>query len=357
MAGKIAASDEAIVVVTACDEKYAHGAAAAIRSAIDSVGGQQPMRVFVLDGGITPRTKMRLRRSWRGKKVTVSFLTPDLNAIRDMPVSDHINLSTYLRILMAELLPSDVERAIYLDADTIVLRDLRELWSVPLEDYYCAATQDVFVPVLNPFEAFSHPIHIVTMKMTIPYPIPNYRELGLSGTAPYFNAGIMLANVDKWRREQVAKRAFECLRTNGDNVRYWDQYALNTLFSGNWKIVDPRWNQNSHVFRIPSWDLSHYTEEVFNLVKQDPWIVHFDYKPKPWDLESKHPFRKQFFQALDRTAWWWWRPRRSMRENAELAVKYSGDLFRSYRRWRQTRFSPVVRAWKYRLLGRKPKAA
>jgi len=171
------------------------------------------------------------------------------------------------------------------------------------------------------------------------------------------NAGIMLVNVDKWRREQVAKRAFECLRSNGDKVRYWDQYALNTLFSEKWKIVDPRWNQNSHVFRIPSWDLSHYTEEVFNLVKQDPWIVHFDYKPKPWELESKHPFRRKFFQALDRTAWRWWRPRRSMRENAELVAKFSVDLFRSYRRWRQTRFSPVVRAWKYRLLGRKPKAA
>jgi len=349
-------ASDPIVVVTACDENYAHGAAAAVRSAIDSVGPTRSLRVFVLDGGITEPTKDRQLRSWRSRNVSVTWLRPDLDAIRDMPVSDHINLSTYLRILMAELLPADVSKAIYLDADTLVLRNLAELWSVPLDDYYCAATQDAFVPVLDPLMAFDHPIHCVTLTMTSPYPIPNFRELGLVGDAPYFNAGIMLVNVARWRRDEVARRGFECLRINGDNVRYWDQYALNTLFSGQWKIVDPRWNQNSHVFRIPSWDLSHYTEDEFQRVKQDPWIVHFDYKPKPWELESTHPFRRHFFQALDRTAWRGWRPRRSFQERTEVIAKIPGNLFRSYRRWRQTHWSPLIRTWKYRILGRKKAA-
>jgi len=356
-----AAWNDAIVLVTACDENYALGAAAAIRSAIDSVGSQQRIRVFVLDGGITRATKWWLRRSWRGRNVAVGWLTPNLQAIGDLPVSGHINLSTYLRLLLAELLPADVEKAIYLDADTIVLRDISELWATPVNDFYCAATQDAFVPVLNPHEAFSHPIHSMTIPNMSPYPIPNYRELGLAGTAPYFNAGILLVNVAKWRREQVARRALECLRANGDAVRFWDQYALNTLFSGNWKIVDPRWNQNTHVFRIPHWELSHYSEDEFSRVREDPWIVHFDYKPKPWVRDCAHPFREAFFQALDRTAWRSWRPGSSMQErmqeNADYLRKYSDDLVKRYRQWRRTRFSPTVRAWKDRLLRRKRKAA
>jgi len=336
---------EAIAVVTACDENYVRGAAAAIRSAIDSVGPEQPVRVFVLDGGITDRSKARLVRSWRQPNVVTEFLQPDLAAIGDMHTSDHINLSTYLRILLADLVPADVTKAIYLDADTIVRRDLTHLWSEPLGDALCAATNDIFHPYLNPCEALRRPIHCMLLK-TNPEPIPNYRELALPGNAPYFNAGVMLVNVERWRREQFSRQAFACLRDNADHVRYWDQYALNVLCSGRWKSVDARWNQNSHTYRLPGWHLSHLDQAEFERLKHDPWIVHFDYVPKPWDLDSKHPFRQDFFRALDRTCWWWWRPRRPMRERLQI-------LHQNYRKWRQKNWSPRVRAWKERWLGRR----
>jgi len=351
--GKQSHHDEPLTIVSASDDNYVRGVAAAVRSAIDSLPAGRAARVFVLDGGITDDSKARLRRSWARKNVSIQWLQPDLDAIRDMPVSQHINLSTYLRILLAELLPAEIDRAIYLDADTIVVRNLDELWSHDLEGSFCAATQDAFVPVLDPEEALPHPVHAMTMRGVDPRPIPNYRELGLNATAPYFNAGIMLVNVDRWRKEHVARKAFECLRDNAGAVRYWDQYALNALFSGQWKKVDPRWNQNSHVFRIPNFELSHYTEAEFAAVRTDPWIVHFDYIPKPWDIESRHPFRKLFFRSLDRTAWRGWRPGRTWQARAEIASKAAKQAYQGYRKWRQTRFSPVVRACKVVLLGRK----
>jgi lipopolysaccharide biosynthesis glycosyltransferase len=340
---------EPLVVVTACDENYVRGAAAAIRSAIDSVAPWQPVRAFVLDGGITPRSKSRLKRSWRQFNVSTMFLQPDLASIGDMHTSDHVNLSTYLRILMADLLPDDVTRAIYLDADTIVRRDLAELWREPIGDALCVATNDIFHPFLNPREACPRPVHCMQLN-TNPEPIPNYRELGLPGTAPYFNAGVMLVNVKLWRQEQFSRQAFHCLRVNAAHVRYWDQYALNVLCSGRWRAVDPRWNQNSHVFRLPGWELTHLEQEDFEQLRQDPWIVHFDYVPKPWDLECKHPFRGDFFRALDRTSWWWWRPRRTVQQRLQRTHQ-------AYRKWRQENWSPVIRSLKERWLGRKRRAA
>jgi lipopolysaccharide biosynthesis glycosyltransferase len=341
---------EPLVIVTASDDNYVRGVAAAIRSAIASLPAHRAARIFVLDGGIREVSKARLCRSWNAANVTVEWLSPDLDAIRDMPVSDHVSLATYLRILLAELMPSDVERAIYLDADTIVLRNLEHLWSIPLDGMYCAATQDAFAPVLDPAIALSHPLHAMTLPGVDPRPIPNYRELGLSPTAPYFNAGIMLVNVDRWRREQVACRALECLRDNAGQVRWWDQYALNTLFTGQWKIVDPRWNQNSHVFRIPTWELSHYTEVELDLLRREPWIVHFDARPKPWDSDSIHPLRGCFYEHLDQTAWRGWRPSQDFRQRWQR-------LYNAYRSWRRQRFAPIVRDWKQRLLGRRREAA
>src|SRR5262249_4150553 len=149
-----------------------------------------------------------------GPNISVDWLKVDLEAIGDMPVSEHISLSTYSRILLAELLPAEIDRAIYLDADTIAVRNLEELWSHDLEGLYCGAAQDAFLPVLDPEQTFSHPLHSMTMRGVDPRPICNYRELGLVPTAPYFNAGIMLVNVERWRRECVARRAFACLRDN-----------------------------------------------------------------------------------------------------------------------------------------------
>jgi lipopolysaccharide biosynthesis glycosyltransferase len=339
-------ASDTVVIVTACDENYVLGAAATVRSAIDSLGPHQAARVFVLDGGITNESKARLLKSWKAENVTVDWLRPDLETIRDMPVAGHVSLSTYLRILLAELLPPDVTRAIYLDADTIVMRSLGELWSVPLQGAFCAAAQDAFVPVLDPPRVFSRPLHSMTLPGWSPYPIPNFRDLGLRGDAPYFNAGVMLVNVARWREEAVASRAFECLRVNAAHVRFWDQYPLNTLFSGQWKILDPRWNQNSSIFRVPGWEFTHYSEAEFGQVTSDPWIVHFDSLPKPWAVDSKHPFRGSYFKHLDRTDWHGWRPRRCLRDQAALVLGMPRELYRGYRKWRQTRFSRRIRAIK-----------
>lgn len=296
-------SSEPISIVTACDENYVRAAAVALVSAAASVGSRRKLDLYVLDGGVSDGSKAKLERSCAQFGRAVRWLTSDLRAIRDLPVSQHVSHSTYLRIFLAEVLPASVSRAIYLDADLVVTRDLSELWATPLEDAYCGAVQDAFLPVLDPAVAFDHPLQCQVAPNQDPRPIANYRELDLSGEMPYFNAGIMLVNVARWRRERVAARALDCLRANAQHVRYWDQYALNVLFAGQWSKVDARWNQSSDVFQLPSWQRSHYSLAEFWQVRRDPWIVHFNNLPKPWDANCVHPFRGLFFQYLKETAW------------------------------------------------------
>ena len=117
-----------IVVVSGCDDGYAMPLAVTIRSALDRLGADRRMRLFILDGGLSEENKARLAKSWSDPRLTFQWLRPDVDLVRDLPVSDHISIAAYLRLLMPELLPRDVTRVIYMDADMMVRRDLGELF-------------------------------------------------------------------------------------------------------------------------------------------------------------------------------------------------------------------------------------
>jgi lipopolysaccharide biosynthesis glycosyltransferase len=132
--------------------------------------------------------------------------------------------------------------------------------------------------------------------------------LGLAGEAPYFNGGVLLADLAAWRRDRLAERMLACLREHHQHVRWWDQYALNVVLAGQWREIDPRWNQGAHVYAFPGWQESPFNRATFESLLHDPWIVHFTSHQKPWHYYNTHPFRAEFLATLERTAWRGWRP-------------------------------------------------
>src|SRR5262245_31380634 len=136
------------VVVLAADENFAMPLAATVRSVLDHLASDRKLRVFVLDGGITDATKDRLVRSWSDERCQVTWLNVAPSLLGCVPISGHASAANYYRILMPRLLPMDVTRAIYLDADLIVRHDLAELWECDLGERLCLAAQDCAAPYL-----------------------------------------------------------------------------------------------------------------------------------------------------------------------------------------------------------------
>jgi UDP-glucose:(galactosyl)LPS alpha-1,2-glucosyltransferase len=54
----------------------------------------------------------------------------------------HISVSTYFRLCLDKLMPTNVSRAIYLDSDILIRGSLRELWAVDLGENVLAAVSD-----------------------------------------------------------------------------------------------------------------------------------------------------------------------------------------------------------------------
>lgn len=118
-----------------------------------------------------------------------------------LPLVDYISVATYFRFLMADLLPAEAERVIYLDADTIVLSSIRQLYEIDMQHRTIAGVTD--------FSAQ-----------------PMQERLGLRH---YINAGVLLIDLQRWRKNNYSRPCIDYARSHGDKLVFADQCVINLV--------------------------------------------------------------------------------------------------------------------------------
>lgn len=297
------------VVLVAADENYVRPLAVTLLSAAQTLRAGSQLRVIVLDGGIEASSWVGLCETLVDYQVSLESIRPDPSLFEDLGISHHISRTAYFRLMAGQLLPPEIERVIYLDSDTLVREDLNQLWELEMGDDYCLAAVDIACPFVDASA------QLRTARRALPWlaaftPVPNWRQLGLKQESSYFNSGVMVLNLDRWRREKIHRKLLSCLRDNQTHVWCWDQYALNVVFAGQWGRLESRWNQGAHVFEYPTERSVPIPTDEFVTMRDRPAIIHFTTEYKPWDFESTHPLRERFFDLLDETAWRGWRPQK-----------------------------------------------
>ena len=287
----MATANDPIVVVTAADAAYAMPLAVMGRSLSARVGRERRVHLYVITSGVGGRKRRRVLESWPTGRIEVTWLVADLARLRHLNVFGHVGIATYFRVLVGALLPDSVERAIYLDADVIVERDLGDLWDLDLGRHPIAAAQDWIV-----------------LTVSAPNGLANWRELGLDAGQKYFNAGVLLIDLARWRRERTESRILAHLETHRRIVRWWDQDGLNAVLGRDCLELDPRWNLNIRNRSFPSPESLPLRREEYEAIVASPWICHFATHVKPWHADCEHPHRERFFHYVDETAWAGWRP-------------------------------------------------
>ena len=284
--------------------------AVTLRSAASSLKQGNHLHVILMDGGITESSYGGLAETLVDLPISINVLKINRGEVSDLMTSHHITHTAYFRLLAGRLLPDYIQKVIYLDSDVLVKSDLSQLWSLPLDNDYCLAAVDIACPFIDAYETQQQKPEI---KKSIPYlaaisPVPNWKQLGLEPTQPYFNSGVMVLNLERWRRENIDLELLDCLRRNAAYVWCWDQYALNVVFAKQWSPLPARWNQGAHVFEYPDESCCPIDLADFQEMKAAPGIIHFTTEFKPWKYEPFHPLRSLFFEELDKTAWSGWRP-------------------------------------------------
>ena len=303
-------STDVIQVLCAADENYAKSLCVTLRTAAESLRAECRLKVFLIDGGIREDSWGKLRQSLAEFDVEINVIEPSANrleSLQELSTSHHITHTAYYRLLAAEWLPDDVSKVIYLDSDLLIIGDLAELWELEECDYYCWAVPDVACPFVDA-KAANYNYKKSSPYLAVLSPIRNYRALGLEGSEPYFNSGIMVMHLDRWRADNISQKLLNCLAENQRHVWCWDQYALNVVFSGRWGQLPLKWNQGAHAFEFPAIENAPIAKEQFAEMIERPAVIHYTTEWKPWDPITAHPEREMFFEKLDQTAWENWRP-------------------------------------------------
>jgi lipopolysaccharide biosynthesis glycosyltransferase len=282
-----------ISVVCALDDRYIKPMAAMVCSLLSNLSIDCKLQLFIIDGGITAENRSKFAGRIDPAICQLNWLeisSASVQMMKRFKISSHLSIATYYRLLLADLLPGDLDKVIYLDCDLLIQGNLKELWQIDIGDHAVLAAQDLGV-----------------VKISDQYGLINYRELGISDNAKYFNAGVLVVNLEKWRTESIGLQILEYLQTHRQYIRFHDQDGLNAILAGKWQAIDCTWNQMPALRRnYKSWEDSPLSREEYYQAMHRPQIIHFASSEKPWN-SLMHPHSRLYYYYLDQTAWHGWR--------------------------------------------------
>ena len=159
----------------------------------------------------------------------------------------HITQAMYYRYLFADMLPQTVTRLIYLDADIICKGDILPLWQSDLQGKVLGAVRDYG-------EA----------KSCV--------RIGLK-SGRYFNSGVLLMDLVKWRQQKLTQKLFQWLEQVGSTKILWgDQDALNGVVDGEFAELPKKYNciiiNNTLLKATPEDVIVHYIDYI------KPWHIY-----------------------------------------------------------------------------------
>jgi len=239
-----------MIIVTASDNNFVPGLFLFIFSAWIH---NREAKFVVIDAGIELAAVIELRLFCERKGIDCQIVQADAKRISDLPTRGKLlTTAAYARILIPELLP-DCDKAIYMDADTLVVSDLGGLWSADLGDNLVAGVIDGFVE--------QEELDDIEMPRN-----------------DYINSGVLTMNLAAWRRDGIADRIFAKVRETAKS-RYLDQTALNAVVRGRVIFLGREWN--------------FFSDRYVEIERRLPKVIHYAGSAKPWRYK-RVPFADVF---------------------------------------------------------------
>lgn len=271
----------AMHVVCAVDSSYARHCSVMLRS-LRQHHPVQRLEVTLLHTGIDPAEAAKLYGDVAPLLDALSLVHVDPELLSPFPVDGHITPAAYLRLVLGDVLPSNLERVLYLDCDILVRRSLDALWELDLKGHVLAA-------------------------VAAPNDPDNCRRLRLDPGQGYFNSGVLLIDLCRYRALQIREQAVAFVREFPERVRWHDQDVLNHLLCHRWLPIDHCWNattpwwlQSGDALR-PDVDLADPDRHLSFV----PALIHFTGGGwyKPWNFLCRHPHRQAYRDLARQTPW------------------------------------------------------
>lgn len=187
----------------------------------------------------------------------------------------YISADTYIRLFVPETLDKSIDKILYMDVDMVVIGDISDIFKVDLGNNLLAAIMDT--------------------------PKKNRNErLGIPQEYGYFNAGLLMINVQKWKELGLTSKCIQFITEHSSLIRQHDQDVLNALAFNMWQRIPFKWNMLNSFFYTPPFIASEYIKEMEECYK-DVRIAHYSGAVKPWHTWCRHPYYSMYYKYLAKT--------------------------------------------------------
>lgn len=223
------------------DDNYVRCVGASIASVC--VNNKGANLVFhVLANELKQDNLLKLKQLAENFNVNIHVYSVNNRPFQQLPVQAHFPASIYYRFILPVILTAS--KVLYLDADIICLREIKELFSMDIKENIIAAVPDVEPMASN-----------------------RNNSLGLKQHT-YFNSGVLFIDINNWNNYDTANKALSLLVQDQKKYRYPDQDVLNVVLTGRVNYLGKEWNS----INTPG------------MADAGIILLHFAAHPKPWNI-------------------------------------------------------------------------
>ena len=233
------------IIVTSTDRGFLPAACCQLYSAFTNLQNKQDASLFLVCCDIDDTDLAKARNMFAARQMKVEIIhASDIAEQIETIKGRRWPRAAYLRLYFDKIFGSEIERLVYLDADTRVLTDLTPLLTVDLHGNPVGAVHDMFYYVTNR--------------------IGERREmLFLDPDSPYLQSGVMVFDWRATLKLGLLAQARQFIEQYPERcIEAPDQDALNAVLKDRWSPLDPRWNLHESYLKYANAHqafIEHYT--------------------------------------------------------------------------------------------------
>ena len=273
-------SNEIITIILTCDDKYIRHAAATIISITKN--SKHHLKFYLLDCGISSENLKKLNQLNLGNNTLQIIKPKPLEIFEKFPLPKHFSPAIFYRIAIPNIFPK-LNKAIYMDCDVIVTRDIEPLWNKNLEGKLLGIvySENQFLPS-NALTKYKN-------------------KIGLKQELRYFYDGMMLMNLDELRKENIFQQVLTYLQSCNHPLMCPEQDILNIILDRS-KLLELDASYNFTPFSILSSKLKRIKPVCLHYSVYKPWFYP-TYVVKYFPLKMFH-YMKPYYDYAKQTPWY-----------------------------------------------------
>ena len=260
---------KSIAVSFATDNKYIYPTIVSLASLVINASINTFYNIYILHTPDFSDNSKHFLKSIEDKYsyiCQINFINME-NKYKDLPLNDQKAIPTYYRLSLQDLLP-EVDKIIYLDGDTLIFEDLKELIEIEMKENLILGFLDSVPDAIHNF-GFKNPTVL--------------------------NAGVLLMDLNGLRKYNFSQKIVDFFSKYPNNITQHDQTIINVVLQDKIAPIPPKygiwaWNTNQEAIEHleKQWPKLKYNKKDFYDAIKHPAIVHYVW-PKPfWRFVTKY---------------------------------------------------------------------